>query len=374
MHIIDLFEKEQLNPALLTFDEYYQIVGQNGKWHPDTAYERGASIAGLGEYIKKSNYTKLIKTIKINGVKLEIRQRPEPLRNRMKPYSKDYTFAIFDDNDQCVATLQDEWGCVLYIVAQEYRGFGLGPILGKIAWELEPTKTSGGFTSAGYRTFQKVYREMVRNAMKSGLYTKMVQSGKMSVKRAKEIINSAKVDIRQTKSTANYATHDPKDWMLYVGDNDCVLYDKKLKDIYKNTGNDTDEYWIEKMVLGVCLVRVPHGKGILVQFGGDNDKIKRMMMTYALSYCASEGVPFYVDPEDVKYVDPRFGKVSEHSDYTSGMKRFPVKILDTINFDDFKKHEQMFRKSFDHYQEFHQRLLELAYSKFRQIDYDKNNN
>ena len=76
---------------------------------------------------------------------------------------------MFNDENQYIGGLQDEWGCILIHIAEEYQGFGLGPILGKLAREYYPSKSSGGFTNAGYTNFINVYRDMVKNYIQSGM-------------------------------------------------------------------------------------------------------------------------------------------------------------------------------------------------------------
>lgn len=342
-----------LNPALLTFQEYLKVANEKGKFHEDNAYDY--SLAKLNSYdANKSEYPKLMRRMRIRGIEFEFRLKED----RWGP-----EVAVWNEDGEKVAVVQDEWGCVLIMVAREYRGFGFGPILGKIARTMAPDKPSGGFTPSGYRNFVKVYREMVRDALKNGFYAEQVRAGKMTVARVKEIVASAKLEVRP-QTPAGDLSSGPKDWMLYVGGyGDFVLYDRKLKDVIEKEEQD---YWIEKMVKGVMLVREIHnGAGIVVAFGGDSDKIKTLMMTCAISYCKGEGIPLYVDPEDRQYVDPKFGRVSEQSDYKTGYERYPVELLGRIGLEDFKTVERLFRRKFDQYDEFKNRMLEIGFSKWR---------
>lgn len=344
-----------MNPALLTLPEYYDLVNQNGKSHPDSAYDVG--IDALNRYhADPKEYDRFIKRLKIRGINFDF---------YVKISHNEVTVGVFNEDGERVAASQDEWGAMLIRVAKEYRGFGLGPILGKIARTLEPKKPSGGFTPAGRKNFIKVYREMVRDALKDGLYAKMVRSGEMTVERAKEIIASANLSTREAPKTGDYSS-TPKDWKLYVGDADFVLYDRKLKDMIDEVGHWS--YWTEKMLKGIVLVREPKtNQAILVQFGGDTDKIKTFMMTCAMSYCKKEGMDFHVDPEDRKYVDPKYGKIAEKSNYITGYERYLVTISDDL--EDMTKLapvERQFRRSFDKHDEFKNSMLELAYAKFGQ--------
>jgi hypothetical protein len=341
------------NPALMTLPEYYALVNEKDKMHPDSAYDVG--LDALNRYDQDpKEYDKFLKRLKIRGINFDF---------YLKVRGKEVTVGVFNEDGERVAASQDEWGAMLIRVAQEYRGFGLGPILGKIARTIEPLKPSGGFTYAGRKNFIKTHREMVRDALKSGLYTKLVRQGKMSVERVKEIVDSAKLSVRQPAAKGDYSS-TPKDWVLYVGDSDFILYDRKLKDMIDEVGHWS--YWTEKMVKGLVLVREPReGQAIVVRFGGDTDKIKTLMISCAMSYCKNEGIAFNIDPEDRKYVDPKYGAVSEESHYLTGFERYTVTISDDIpNFAAWAPIERQFRKSFDQYGEFKNSMMEIAYSKF----------
>jgi hypothetical protein len=317
-----------VNPATLTFNEYYKLVNDKEKFHPDTAYNTTLKRLNANEK-GKTNYPKLLQHLRINGLEFEIRKTVEDK-------GWDASLAIFDEDGQKVATVQDEWGCMLVMVAEEFRGFGFGPILIKIARTMDPLKPSGGFTQSGYNNFVKVYREMVRDALKSGFYTQSVRSGRMTAERVKAIIDSAKLNVRPQHKQRNLNSNNPKDWLLYVGGyGDFILYDKKLKD--ELDANNGDNPWIKKMIKGLMLVREHDEKGLIVQFGGDTDKIKTFMITCAISYCANENLPLYIDSDDRKFVDPKYGSVAEEANYESGKKRYIVTPINTIATSDILK-------------------------------------
>lgn len=376
-----------MNPALMTFNEYYKIVNSNEKFHPDTAYDASLDDFKKSEYLDKSNFEKLLKRIKIRGIMFEIRLHARPVQyvhkddagefrrdaeknliymspeeiKQSKLKTHEITIAVYNDEDECVGAVQDEWGTVLVRVAKEYRGFGLGVMLTKIARSMEPEKPSGGFTPSGYKNFVKTYQEFVRDALSSGLYTSLVKKGEIRADRVKEIIASAKLKdkIKSTKLDVN--TNDPADWLLYVGGyGDFIMYDRKLKDIYQDTSY---HYWIEKMIKGATLVREhPDGNALIVQFHGANDQIKKFLMSCVLSYCFNEKMALYVDPEDISYVDSRLGDAKKQPDMKSGHKRYFVTPKASINYEPMGRSEKSFRKSFDQYDEFKNTVLEVAFS------------
>lgn len=378
-----------VNPAKMTFDEYYDLVNPDDKSHPERAYD--VDLKQLNSYGNNiADYPILLKNATIKGIPFQFR-----LNNEKRKFAKrvgefehlrdengeivyynddevkkkgwkthDFIIGVFNDDGERVASVQDEWGTILIMVAREYRGFGLGPILGKIARTLEPAKSSGGFTPSGYHNFVKVYREFVRDALLQGLYRKWIANGEMTKERARQIIDSAKLQHRPKKFEGNLNTKDPKDWMLYANDGAFVLYDRKLKDIYQ--GPDSD--WNENFIKGYILVRINDTRkgdaGIVVRFGADSPKLKSFLLNCGMAFCREEGVPFYIDTDDQQFVDPRSLEAVGRPDLLTGLLRQKYKAKTEFSTSAMSRHEEAFRKRFDRYQEFLYFLLELAESKY----------
>lgn len=387
MYYAELFEKtyqpqpwnpKGISPALMTFDEYYKLANSTGKFHSDSAYDSTEEL----KRDKKSEYPISVRSIKINGLTFEFRMREETragLRTNLDDkynvvsvdnvseddlikqgkQPRDFTIAIFND-DTCVGKAQDEYGCVLIRVASEYRGFGLGPILGKLARTYEPGKTSGGFTPKGYANFVKVYREMVRDALTNGLYSNLIKSGELTLARVKEIVASAQLQIKEPKRESNFASNDPKDWLVYF-EHDCciIIYDKKLKDV-------EDSHFEDTMIKGHMLLRylnytAPYG--FMVRFGGETPKIKSFLLSCAAAMSKKEGVPLYIDEDVLPFVNNNL-KVGA-KDMTTGYSRYPVEwVGEDANLKLISSPERAYRKSFDQYDEFKNRMIELADGKF----------
>ena len=381
-----VFNPSGQNPALMTLQEYIKAVNPRGKSHDSSAYDE--PLKGY-DWIKKDKYPHLLKRIKKNGIEFEFRLQAE--ENLYNKYDTDdnlvrdangvallltpeeikqkklrkyrYSIAVFNEDDQCVASSSDEWGTMLIMVAQEYRKFGLGTILGKLARHFEPMKNSGGFTINGLYNFVRVHREMVREALTTGLYNQLVREGKITVARVREILASAKLENKPKQDTLNLSTNDPNDWLLLVDESCFIVYDKKLKDIYQ----DYYYEWGEKFIKAFGLLRFNHTRngeaGIVVRFGGDTNKLKTLILACFASYCADENVPFYVDEEDLKYLDPmkfEIGKIN----LDTGYKRAKVKIKNKINVKLLGASDKIFRRTFDKYSEFHNTVLALADSKY----------
>jgi len=378
-----------MDPALLTFQEFWKLVNGQDKYHPSDAYDWPmAKMDG-----KREEYPTLLFRKKIAGISFEFRMKKEdlyqdkqyvkmdenhwPVRDpsgeiqyltredleRLKYRRYDYAFGVFD-SEQEVGVAQDEWGCVLVAVAQEYRQFGLGPILTKLAWDAEPGKTTGGCTPKGAKAVQKVHQEYVREYMRSGTYSRMVREGTITKERVQEILKSAKLQERYVSpaSRLDLNTNNPEDFLLFEQNGGFILYNRKLKDFLVDERLSEDKYstWIDKCIKGHSFAGGGYhhdDKLYLHQLGGDTPQIKKFMFNLALSYAKVEGVPLKIFDDDLNMVNPAEVEMTE--DNLATLKGQP------INWQPFKMQEARFRKSFDKYNEFEYRLMELADMKFR---------
>lgn len=234
-----------VDPAMMTTDEYMKLVDPDEKYHPDSAYQ---TKVGSYDYFKKKDF-KTVNQKRIRGIMFEFcinrrrityaKKHPDWNNGGTEPWLRDadgqianwtheesdqqgmkpneYTIGVWtpEEGDNCIAATQDEWGCMLVSVAEEYKGFGLAPLLVKMARTLEPDKPSGGFTTGGRSNFIKVHREFVRQAVLDGRYTRAVKEGVITTQRAREIIQSAKITIRPQQKS-DISSNDPKNWVCYA--------------------------------------------------------------------------------------------------------------------------------------------------------------
>ena len=346
-----------INPALMTFDEYYKLANERDKWHNSDAYD--VDLKKLNQYLPKSSYSKLYRSIKVHGLTLEIWLYQD---------GDEWGIGVFN-GDTKVAAVQDEWGALLVMVAREYRGFGLGPLLVKLARTIEPDRPSGGFTQAGYRNFIKVYQRMVRDALATGLYHRLVMQGVMSMERAKEIIASAKLTKQDIKPSRNLNSNDPQDWLLYADEyGTFILYDRKLKDLLGE--DEADDYWIEQMIKGYAYVQLHEGHhddwAMLRQFGGDTPVIKRFLISCAVEYTNTNEMPLWLEPDEINYINRKMIERVEGPSKARGFNSYKViPTGETFNYTGMAASERRFRRAFDRYDEFKVRLQELAYGKYR---------
>jgi hypothetical protein len=381
------FKDKLFDPALMTFQEFWQYVNPGSKYHSSSAYNW--SINKMNE--NKSDYPKLLYRKTINGISFEFRVKIEDLY-RERAFAKydpegeeivringqiqyytydelvklgkhrryDYSFAIFHGN-QCVGIAQDEWGCVLVSVAEEYRQFGLGTLLTKLAWEAEPGKETGGCTPKGAAITRKVHAEFVREYLQKGFYSLLVQQGKLTTKRAKEIIASANLQT-QPHTPKDFNTDNPDNWLLYQGNGTFILYDKRLKDLY----TEEDYYWKNK-----CIKAIGDVGGMmhedenyrLRRLNGETEQLKKFMLWCCVTWTAEEGnKSLYVYEDELPLADSNMYKVEKERSHDKNawvsLKKEP------INYKAMAMAERRWRKQFDKYNEFYHILLEMAEAKW----------
>lgn len=200
------YPRDSVKPWLFTFEEYRKLVNQGGKSHPSSAYQ--TTVSRLNSYIRKEKYTHLIKRIK--GIEYRVRKEkmqylaspndfndrsimsPEQMAAKGIPDTR-VDIAAFDGDD-CVGGAQDEWGCVLYMVAAEYKGEGIGTNLAHLYWSIYPGKDSGGFTIAGSQVHARVWNRFVADAIKYKKYDRAIAAGEITKEKAEAIIASYEKD------------------------------------------------------------------------------------------------------------------------------------------------------------------------------------
>jgi hypothetical protein len=349
-----------LNPALLTFGEYYRLINPSDKFHSNNAYD--VDLQKLNAYSSKSQYDRLFRRIKLHGLNFEI------WLSGGNTAQDEWGIGIFN-GDTKVAAVEDEWGTLLVMVAREYRGFGFGPLLVKMARTIQPDRPSGGFTPAGYKNFIKVYQAMVRDAIGSGLYRRLIQQGQMSKQRVDDIITSAKLTKREIQRSRDLSSDDPVSWLLYVGEGDFLLYDRKVKELLADD-DDRDEYFIDKMIKGYVYVQLHEGHrdnwAVLRRFGGDTPLIKRFLLNCATQYANENDMPLYLEPDEIEFIDKRMIERVENAGTARGFTSYKViPTGEVLDYNGMATAERRWRASFDRYNEFFYRVLELANSKYQ---------
>lgn len=383
--------KKIVDPALLTFSEYLKIADPDGKSHPSTAYDY--DIEKLNRYENSQDYQKLLNTITVNGIQFEVREKQidrwdnkyvktdenkDIVRDengkamyltkdeiaKLIPPEKRYVyeFAIVrKDTGDIVGNTSDEWGALLVTVAQEYRNFGFGTLLVKLKRNREPTKGSGGFTSAGLSNFRRVHSEMVRDYMASGMYSYLVNSDVISKERAKEIINSIS-DKKSKPKQKNLNTNNPEDWLIMTdsGSSYVILYDKKIYDLEKDY-IDTSNYWVEQFIIGmVAIGGLDNFTTIDRRYGSDKIVIKLIEILINGEYPK----PIYFEEDIANLLKTMMGEKLNMEPVTKENRTMYKCWVDrpTLNISQIMKNEKNIRRKYDQYDEMKYRIQELAES------------
>jgi GNAT superfamily N-acetyltransferase len=380
------FKDKLFDPALLTWEEFWEKVNPHNKWHPDSAYDW--TLDKFKE--KKTNFPQLLFRRPINGINFEFRvhqednykdnvfarrgpdgeylridgqlqyyTRDELLKlNRYRRY--DYKFAAFH-GEQCVGVTQDEWGCLLVSVAPEYRQFGLGQMLTKMAWEAEPGKDTGGCTNRGAVLTRRVHAEFVHDYLQKGFYSHLVKAGKLTLDRVNAILKSAQLQQKPVPKR-DLGTDDPENWLMFHEDGVFIVYDKKFKDFYQEEGS----HWKDR-----CIKAIGDVGGMLHEnenyrlrtLGGESEKLKRFMLLCCLTWTAEEGKkPLYVYEEDLPLVDKTIGKVKKERGSKNGWVSL---VTQPVDYKPLEGAERAWRRKFDKYDEFKVILMETAYAKYQ---------
>lgn len=134
------------------------------------------------------------------------------------------TIVIMNSENLVVATAQDEWGATLIVVAKEYRNRGLGKIIVKYWRDNNPKYRSGGFTSSGQQSALNYYYERVRTLLKNGWYPELIQDGKITIEKVKEIVSALPKTKKHVSKTVKQDAQ-PKPLIMHQSDLTYIVYD-----------------------------------------------------------------------------------------------------------------------------------------------------
>lgn len=366
------------NPAFLTFPEYLRIINPESKRHPGSAYS--TTLGTLNSYDSSDNYPELLQQFESNGRVFEIRQKTERVWDRQYVKSSSdgeilrdekgdliyYTteelqaqgkpefeveHIILDKKTQkIVGKTQNEWGCLLVMVAEEYQGMGLGP---KLTYEnrcRQPERPSGGMTHAGESTCFRAYQRMVSEHLTQGKYREALLNGDMSFNDIAKILYSADAvgkyveKKRQSLIDQGYESMAKKikkyDWgrsgdnqvdldmtratdlRLYADDSFAILYNARLLtllDHHVTPNMERYDDFMEEGIVGYAYVGGTYdSKDIpkLFRLYGNNDNTRSLMAEVMLN--TNLGLPVRIHDEDIQYLrDELQDKVSlENQDRT----------------------------------------------------------
>lgn len=289
-------------------------------------------------------YDEPIKRIKIDDEYIQIRKRNDEFGD----------IAAFNEDDMIVGVAQDEWGATLVMVADEYKGKGIGQVLQKIYTDMYPDKQSGGFTPSGLNNAVKVWEKEVKKFAAAGIYSNLVRKGEISKERVEKILSglSSRVDFKS--NLPKIVPQREKDYLVYYnGTNAFILYDKDylldqdLKYIYSyiNLGQKMDDKEDEVYVY---------------RFEYDSDKDRQTLFHLAVQQMQSEGVTVREDEEGSDYF-----KYDDMKHITVKDGKFKLNSKPFANLNMLYSKEKQLRKQIDKYNEVLYNLLEDAERKWR---------
>lgn len=296
----------------ITFEEYLEIINKEKIIHPESAYDKSIPQKysfepdffklkdfkrfGLKFELKKQiidkvneNYFKYdnknqeyIRDEKGDLIKLSIEEKLN-LFKKNKKNRYEINYAIYDENGEMVARTQDEYGCLLVTRKEKYKGFGFGEDIVFEFRKTTPEKVSGGFTPSGYRNIKSVFRRIVLENEKNGVYNDL------SPKRKEEIIDSVsnfKTFEERNKDKliyVNYNMDDEKDFLYHIKDRFILIYNKKLFNIMKENNfdlyNDKYENLIKKGIIGYVSLYGNSETNRIYNFYSKNIKIRDKIMS-----------------------------------------------------------------------------------------------
>ncbi len=296
--------------------------------------------------LNRAAYDHLLQRVVLRGARFEIRSAGVPVPDRGT------SLAILDAAGRKVAEATDEWGATLIVVAQELRGRGLGPVLTRAWYDINPRYGSGGFTAAGRDNAVRTWEARVREFMDRGWYSELVKRGRMTATQARAIQvglsgkrapSSIPADLPKTGPTP-----DGHALLAYVDGPTFVLYDSRFL-------ADPDEQWIrgygffrDAPRVGTFLYRIEYEP---------THKIQTTLV--ALQLARDARWPIWIGPEygdllELDGIEDRVVRKGEHVSLRA----------DALPLRDMGRLEKLFRKKSDPYREMESRLLEAAEGKW----------
>lgn len=350
-----IFTKFDNPVAVLVNGVIYYTFGFNPNKFPNSIQNRN------GEFSLKANSAKQVKFLDdalkmVDDVASRNMARYPVVINRFKrgdeiftirtesPYKKNsgQNIAILNRDGYVVAQGSDEWGATLLTVAKEYRGKGLGKVIGKVWYKLNPKYTSGGFTPSGRNNAVAIWADTVRDYLASGFYSDMIKAGEISKEKVKEIL----AGLPEKRAKKEEPKEDAPQPLIFSDEGQFIIYDKKFI-------KDQDE----KYIYGFGFFRENSAGDTYLFKIGYEKKFGKIASYVALQLAKNEGFKVYIKSPPSDTVEFEGLENVEIEDDFAWLTK------DVIPLADFNKVEQAARKD-DKYQEVWYSLVEMANSKW----------
>ncbi len=279
------------------------------------------------DYSKKDEFGETVRGTDGRVVFLTMEEKAQ----RIKPRYSFEHFVVDRQSDMLVADTSDEWGCLLIAVAKEYQRMGIGSVLLEKEIATNPFRHTGGFTTDGQATYFKVFQKAVSKHMASGGFSRDVVDGKITTKRAMDIIDSAEITRKSIlqkrlecesdgaspqwakkmapdyKRVSKLERADDFDFsrgrvLLYQTGTSSILIHEKALDLFKPSSPDNE--FRERAILGYAYLGGTYeGHETPKIFGlfGQNDFLKKLMVEITLNIHSN--APVRVDKEQLKIIE-----------------------------------------------------------------------
>lgn len=198
------------------------------------------------------------------------------------------TIAVFNEKLQIVASASNEWGATLIHVAEEYRGYGIGIVLGKIWYNYNPSFESGGYTASGKKNATKMWVKAVKDSLSKGLYSDYIRNGEMTMDEVMNIVQTAKAhNVRDTSKFDQVRTINKIETPLVstIDGTSVIIFDKRAFEI------DIDDHdAIEDCIYAHGFIRDDaQGNALIYSLDYVNEKYRRAAL-YSLLQLSREGI------------------------------------------------------------------------------------
>ena len=297
-------------------------------------------------------YPNLVRRFKSKGAFYQIRSEENLEKD------KGVSMAVLNQEGYVVAQAQDEWGAALLVVAKEYRGKGIGHILGKIWFKINPKYRSGGFTQEGLATAIKIWEARVREFLSKGWYYALIKEGRITLDKVKKITAdvSKKIFRPKSKFIPSKKEQNQKKILVFSQDDTFILYDSKFYDIpnyeYDKLKNTIYAYGFFR--------DSPHVGTYVFQL--DYEPQYKNIATKIILQMAKDNNEKLYDGKGTHYSDflelEQIPEVQKEGDYIFLKK-------DVINLKTLAKIEKNYRRKKDRFDEKYYSLLEIASYKWR---------
>lgn len=174
--------------------------------------------------INRQEYPVILQHLIVKGEPMVLRAEKTPRLNKQD------TIAILNQDGYIVATGQDEWGATLLAVAKEYRGKGLGKIIGRYWYEYNPASKSGGFTAAGEANAIALWKERVREFSANGWYSQLIRDGRIKHERVKAILKEVGQRPPPKEELVDTSVKATGDILCFADGISFILYDRAFLD------------------------------------------------------------------------------------------------------------------------------------------------